>query len=185
MKRSPHGFTLIELLVVITIIGMLVGLLLPAVKMAREMGRRVAVQEQLNQLALACKAHAEKLNYFPSGGWGSNWVGNPDYGTGPDQPGGWIYQLMPYMDNDELHELGKGNSSLTAASNATRVSAALAILYCPTRRAASGVSHCQRRFRRNRGDDGRPHRLCDERGIEPSQLDSVPALFGPFRRHDP
>ena len=50
----------------------------------------------------------QKLNFFPSGGWGSNWVGNPDYGTGVNQPGGWIYQLLPYMERGQLARFGQG-----------------------------------------------------------------------------
>jgi prepilin-type N-terminal cleavage/methylation domain-containing protein len=136
MKRSLHGFTLVELLVVIAIIGMLVGLLLPAVNMARESGRRSVCENNLHQLSTACANHVQKLDFYPSGGWGSNWVGNPDYGTGANQPGGWNYQLLPYMDQDALHELGKGGS-LTASSSASavRVATPVPILYCPTRRA--------------------------------------------------
>jgi len=136
MKRPPHGFTLVELLVVITIIGMLVGLLLPAVNMAREAGRRATCLNNLHQLSTACANHVNKLGFYPSGGWGSNWVGIPDNGTGVNQPGGWIYQLLPYMDQDNLHDLGKGLSlALSSSASAKRVSMALPVLYCPTRRA--------------------------------------------------
>ena len=137
MKRPSHGFTLVELLVVISIIGMLVGLLLPAVQMARESGRKTVCQNNLHQLSTACLSHVQTLNFFPSGGWGSNFVGIPDKGTGPNQPGGWIYQLLPYMDNSTLHDLGKGGS-LTVSSTASgqRVATALPFLYCPTRRLA-------------------------------------------------
>ena len=150
MKRPLHGFTLVELLVVITIIGMLVGLLLPAVNMAREAGRRTICANNLNQLSTACLGHAQKLNFFPSGGWGSNWVGDPDSGTGANQPGGWIYQILPYMDQDTLHDLGKGGSTtISSSASATRVSTALPVLYCPTRRA--GQAYPVQRQRRRSG----------------------------------
>ena len=46
----------------------------------------------------------EKLGTFPSGGWGSSWVGIADQGYGVNQPGGWIYQILPYLDQTPLHE---------------------------------------------------------------------------------
>ena len=143
MKRPPThaylcapGFTLVELLVVITIIGMLVGLLLPAVNMARESGRKVTCTNNLKQLQTGCLNHSQKYGFFPGGGWGSNWVGNPNNGTGQNQPGGWIYQILPFMDQDVLHEMGKGgNLTLSASAGAAMVSMPLQALYCPTRRA--------------------------------------------------
>jgi len=142
MKRPQHAFTLVELLVVISIIGMLVGLLLPAVNMARESGRRATCTNNLHQLSAACLSHLEKLNSFPSGGWGSNWVGNPDHGTGVNQPGGWIYQLLPYMEGDALHELGKGGSlTISSSASATRIATPLPALYCPTRRAGQAYPY--------------------------------------------
>jgi prepilin-type N-terminal cleavage/methylation domain-containing protein len=134
MKRLPHGFTLVELLVVITIIGMLVGMLLPAINMAREVARRATCTSNLHQLSTACLGHAQKLNFFPSGGWGSSWVGFPDNGAGPSQPGGWIYQILPYMDQDYWHDLGKGAIPPDTTASATRVANPMKILYCPTRR---------------------------------------------------
>jgi hypothetical protein len=111
-------------------------MLLPAVQMAREVGRRSICMNNLHQLSVACLNHSQKLTFFPGGGWGSNWVGNPDCGTGRNQPGGWIYQILPYMDQDNLHDLGKGGVN-TNANNAARLSIALPILYCPTRRQAA------------------------------------------------
>ncbi len=129
---NRRGFTLVELLVVIAIIGILVALLLPAVNSAREQGRLTTCKNNLKQLSLASRAHETKLGFFPSGGWGSSWMGVATLGYGQNQPGGWIYQILPYMDNVPLHDLATGSG--TAAAKV--VSTTLGALYCPTRRAA-------------------------------------------------
>jgi prepilin-type N-terminal cleavage/methylation domain-containing protein len=106
--RWVSAFTLVELLVVIAIIGILIALLLPAVQAAREAARKTQCQNNLKQLGLACLNHNDVQKHFPTGGWGFYWTGDPDRGFHQDQPGGWCYNLLPYMEEIQVHDVGKG-----------------------------------------------------------------------------
>ncbi len=132
-----HGFTLVELLVVITIIGILIALLLPAVQAAREAARRMQCTNNLKQLALGCLTHENATGRFPTGGWGYGWTGDADRGTDWRQPGGWLYNVLPYIEQQALHDMGAGlpdPDPTKRAANLRRLQTPLAAFHCPTRR---------------------------------------------------
>ena len=134
-KRCP-GMTLVELLVVIAIIATLVALLLPAVQSAREAARRAQCSNNVKQMAAAALHHEQANGFYPSGGWGCYWGGDPDRGFGPQQPGGWIYNLLPFLDQTGLWSQGAGQTAADKeVASKTVFETPLPIFNCPSRRA--------------------------------------------------
>jgi prepilin-type N-terminal cleavage/methylation domain-containing protein len=128
------AFTLVELLVVIAIIGILMSMTLPAIQSARESGRRTQCQNNTRNLASAALQHMQAQGSLPSSGWGYAWVGDPDKGFGRRQPGGWVFSLLPYVEEGNLHGASKGKTQADKSKlHALRIQIPLAILRCPTR----------------------------------------------------
>jgi prepilin-type N-terminal cleavage/methylation domain-containing protein/prepilin-type processing-associated H-X9-DG protein len=140
MQTKPNarsGFTLVELLVVIAIIGILVALLLPAIQAAREAARRMSCQNNLKQMGLGAQTHLNTQRHFPSAGWGAWWCGDPDCGFAKNQPGGWIFNLLPFMEHKSLHDMGRGGTKAEKMNLLARMcETPLTEFNCPSRRKA-------------------------------------------------
>lgn len=134
-RPQRRGFTLVELLVVIAIIVLLMALLLPAIQKTRESANRMRCANNLKQLGIAMHNHHNDFDRFPSGGWGWFWVGDPDRTTDFKQPGGWIYNIMPWIEQDGLHNIGHGLPLAQKNLESTvRIGRTMALLNCPSRR---------------------------------------------------
>jgi prepilin-type N-terminal cleavage/methylation domain-containing protein len=165
MNDSPcrvpgrRGFTLIELLVVIGIIGILVGLLLPAVQKVREAASRLSCQNNLKQIGLAFHNHHDSLDYFPAGGW--YWWTPPTYNNGTpavgsQQAAGWAFQVLPYLEGDNIWKGGQATNDQNRILVA--VGATHKVFFCPSRRLPQTVTIALPDYLNGRSVT---HALCD------------------------
>ena len=101
---AARAFTLVELLVVISIIGILIGLLLPAINAAREAGRRAKCQNNLKQVGLAMHGFESERGYFPHGTY--NLIDDPgnNFSNGPQNRRCWMHDLLPYLEFGGLYK---------------------------------------------------------------------------------
>lgn len=101
--RLRRGFTLLELLVVISIIGLLVSLVLPAVQSAREAARRIHCANNLKQIGLALHAYHDVNNTFPFDLSPGNRLPKP-----PAYIKNWgfsaLTRILPYLEHQNVFD---------------------------------------------------------------------------------
>ena len=131
LRRMHVGFTLVELLVVITIIGILIALLMPAVQEAREAARRAQCSNNIKQLGLACLHYHNAQQIFPpamfipageSPNVTNKWMQN------------WAIMILPYCEGMTLYNQFNFTVPISNALNAAPRSAQLPIMLCPSDR---------------------------------------------------
>lgn len=137
------AFTLIELVVVVSIIGLLIALVLPAVQSAREASRRIVCANRLKQLGIALSSYESALNAFPQGTHYSPHV-----------------MLLPYLDMTNVFNAINfqiASYSDPSYANTTVSESSLAAFLCP-----SDIRHSDRSWNNYSGTTGvceRNHQL--------------------------
>jgi len=143
-SREARGFTLIELLVVISIIGILIALLLPAVQAAREAARRASCNNNLKQIGLALQNYLSAHQVFPPG-----YVSSVDptitdacnqdaenAGVGVDLGPGWAWGSMILPQMEQLALFNAINFSIPVSNpyhqNDTASTTLVAAYLCPS-----------------------------------------------------
>ena len=154
------AFTLVELLVVITIIGILIALLLPAVQAAREAARRMTCTNQIKQIGLSlhnyaqanrvfppCAISSDSSTLLPENDYTYDVVGNWSSTTVGMHGGSWMLQVLPFMELTTIFKQWDFANPVAVNGQATHTSPSGTVyqnaarvevkgFYCPTRRSA-------------------------------------------------
>ncbi|MFM7152179.1 MAG: DUF1559 domain-containing protein, partial [Gemmataceae bacterium] len=126
-RVRTKGFTLIELLVVLAIIGVLLGLLLPAVQKVREAAAKIQCFNNLKQVGLALHSYHDVNGHFPPG-----YVSAFDSAGNDTGPGwGWAAHILPQIEQDNLFRLIDFKQPIEAMVNTQPRTTIVKTFLCP------------------------------------------------------
>ncbi|MCE5301872.1 MAG: DUF1559 domain-containing protein [Planctomycetaceae bacterium] len=120
-----RGFSLVELLVVVTIIGLLVALLLPAVQSAREAARRIQCSNNLRQIGIGLHNYHEAHGCFPPGclGYGAKYE---------NKCIAWSVFLLPYIEQQNVHQQFHFDKKFSDLENSPATHRVISTYICPS-----------------------------------------------------
>ena len=165
--RPLHGFTLVELLVVITIIGILISLLLPAVQAAREAARRLQCCNNLKQWGLAMANYEQSNGVFPFGSI-TPWL----------QRRTFVPSLWPYLEQTNLYQQYDFTLAFWDEKNLPLEAIQVPVYFCPSDR--QGLWKADGYGSRSRGNYVTNWGYCDflQTAVKPDGTNT--AKIGPF-----
>jgi prepilin-type processing-associated H-X9-DG protein/prepilin-type N-terminal cleavage/methylation domain-containing protein len=133
-ELKSRAFTLVELLVVITIIGILIALLLPAVQAAREAARRMSCTNNLKQVGLALHLYHDSMQTFPPGDTSLGGAGAPYWS--------WSALILPYLEGGGISSQINYTASFNDPTNWQVIEYFVPTYQCPscTLRLSGGIS---------------------------------------------
>jgi prepilin-type N-terminal cleavage/methylation domain-containing protein/prepilin-type processing-associated H-X9-DG protein len=131
--RHRIAFTLVELLVVITIIGILIALLLPAVQAAREAARRMQCGNNIKQVGLAVLNYEATFGVFPPASqWDASELAKLPFYDPTRLRMNWVGVVLPYMEQQPLYDAFNRTQAVSHAANAAFRGAKLTSMLCPS-----------------------------------------------------
>ncbi len=129
-KPVSPAFTVVELLVVITIIGVLLALLLPAVQSAREAARRMQCLNNLKQIGLGLQNYDSVFRVFPKGGAGAVSLTNPTIRARWRLS--WGASILPFVEQMSVYEAINRQEPFIHASNLVAGQTFISTYLCPS-----------------------------------------------------
>jgi prepilin-type N-terminal cleavage/methylation domain-containing protein/prepilin-type processing-associated H-X9-DG protein len=133
LRTDRSGFTLVELLVVIAVVGVVVGLLLPAVQNVRAAAARIQCANNLKQIGLGLQHYHDTSQCFPPGYMSTSATADPNFVTAPGW--GWASFTLPYLEQGALYSQIEGairsQTSITDPSVGSAIQAHIPLLLCP------------------------------------------------------
>ncbi len=133
--EAMRAFTLVELLVVVTVVGVLIALILPAVQSAREAARRTQCLNNLKQIGIAIHSYTTASRALPIGYIAWN---RPSAGVAP----GWAWSaaILPELGASSLYSSMNVNQAIDVVANITPRSTMLSTYVCPSDRRTGGFT---------------------------------------------